>query len=119
MRRMMPAETHAELAAGQCDVVGRNKGSERVLLVQFYRLLAKTTKKLVKLDSKPRTLEEAVDKAADIDDPMDEKKVASAVVNVTRCGATRKDELLDSVQWQMKNETLKETKDVLQDAYPQ
>ncbi|KAG2978945.1 hypothetical protein PC118_g12019 [Phytophthora cactorum] len=155
---MMPAETHAELAAGQCDVVGRNKGSERVLLVQFYRLLAKTTKKLVKLDSKPRTLEEAVDKAADIDDPMgnvaqgmvnigqlwatapsrrdtharngadrcdtrcqkhDEKKVASAVVNVTRCGATRKDELLDSVQWQMKNETLKETKDVLQDAYPQ
>ncbi|KAG4053315.1 hypothetical protein PC123_g11546 [Phytophthora cactorum] len=107
---MMPAETHAELAAGQCDAVGRNKGSERVLLVQFYRLLAKTTKKLVKLDSKPRTLEEAVDKAADIDDPMDEERdterdegraagcvstVRSAMTAVRFLGKGREKELVD------------------------
>jgi hypothetical protein len=71
MRRMMPGETHADFAAGLRDTVGRNKVSDRVLLAQFYRCLDKTTKKLVKQHPAPRTLEDAVDKATEIDDPMD------------------------------------------------
>ncbi|EGZ21135.1 hypothetical protein PHYSODRAFT_329162 [Phytophthora sojae] len=65
MRRMMPGETHAYFTASLRDVVGRNKVSERVLLAQFYRCLDKPTKKLVKQRPKPRTLDEAVDKATD------------------------------------------------------
>ncbi|KAG3148228.1 hypothetical protein PI126_g12522 [Phytophthora idaei] len=60
IRRMMPGESHADFAVGLRGVVGRNKVSERVLLAQFYRCLDKTTKKLVKQDPKPRTLEESV-----------------------------------------------------------
>ncbi|GMF46600.1 unnamed protein product [Phytophthora fragariaefolia] len=80
MRRMMPGETHADFAASLRDVVGRNKVSERVLLAQFYRCLDETTKKLVKQHPKPRTLEEAVDKATEIDDPMD--NVAQGMINI-------------------------------------
>ncbi|KAE8975042.1 hypothetical protein PF005_g25895 [Phytophthora fragariae] len=80
MRRMMPGETYADFAAGLRDVVGRNKISERVLLAQFYRCLDKTTKKFVRQSPKPKTLEEAVDKATDIDDPMD--NVAQGMINV-------------------------------------
>ncbi|ETM33209.1 hypothetical protein L914_19527 [Phytophthora nicotianae] len=86
MRRMMPGETHADFAAGLRDVVGRNRVSERVLLAQFYRCLDKTTKKLVKQDPQPRTLEEAVDKATEIDDPMD--NVAQGMVNIGQPWAT-------------------------------
>ncbi|KAE9298892.1 hypothetical protein PR003_g23127 [Phytophthora rubi] len=86
MRRMMPGETHADFAAGLRDVVGRNKVSERVLLAQFYRCLDKTTKKLVKQSPKPRTLEEAVDKATEIDDPMD--NVAQGMINIGQAWAT-------------------------------
>ncbi|KAE8964045.1 hypothetical protein PF011_g28812 [Phytophthora fragariae] len=71
MRPMMPGETYADFAAGLRDVVGRNHVSERVLLAQFYRCLDKTTRKLVRQGPKPKTLEEAVDKATEIDDPMD------------------------------------------------
>ncbi|KAG6613805.1 uncharacterized protein IUM83_19587 [Phytophthora cinnamomi] len=80
MRRMMPGETYADFAAGLRDVVGRNRVGERVLLAQFYRCLDKTTKKLVKQAPKPATLEEAVDKATDIDDPMD--NVAQGMMNI-------------------------------------
>jgi hypothetical protein len=80
MRRMMPGETYADFAAGLRDVVGRNRVSERVLLAQFYRCLDKTTKKLVRQSPKPRSLEEAVDKATEIDDPMD--NVAQGMMNV-------------------------------------
>ncbi|ETI53029.1 hypothetical protein F443_03970 [Phytophthora nicotianae P1569] len=62
MRRMMPGETHADFAAGLRDVVGRNK------------------------DPKPGTLEEAVDKATEIDDPMD--NVAQGMVNIGQSWAT-------------------------------
>ncbi|KAE9356739.1 hypothetical protein PR003_g2153 [Phytophthora rubi] len=86
MRRMMPGETHADFAAGLRDVVGQNKVSERVLLAQFYRCLDKTTKKLVKQSPKPRTLEEAVDKATEIDDPMD--NVAQGMINIGQAWAT-------------------------------
>ncbi|GMF45699.1 unnamed protein product [Phytophthora fragariaefolia] len=71
MRRMMPGETYVDFAAGLRDVVGRNKVSERVLLAQFYRWLGKNTKKRAKQTLKPTTLEDAVDKATEIDDPMD------------------------------------------------
>ncbi|KAE9003624.1 hypothetical protein PR001_g17924 [Phytophthora rubi] len=86
MRRMMPGETHADFATGLRDVVGRNKVSERVLLAQFYRCLDKITKKLVKQSPKPRTLEEAVDKATEIDDPMD--NVAQGMINIGQAWAT-------------------------------
>ncbi|ETM39640.1 hypothetical protein L914_14219 [Phytophthora nicotianae] len=68
------------------DILGRNKVSERVLLAQFYRSLDKTTKKLVKQRPKPRTLEEAVDKANEIDDPMD--NVALGMMNIGQPWAT-------------------------------
>ncbi|KAE8970439.1 hypothetical protein PR002_g27116 [Phytophthora rubi] len=71
MRRMMPGKTYADFATGLRDVVGRNRVKERVLLAQFLRYLDKTTKKLVQQRPKPKTLEEAVDKATEIDDPMD------------------------------------------------
>ncbi|KAE9067481.1 hypothetical protein PF006_g29993 [Phytophthora fragariae] len=80
MRPMMPGETYADFAAGLRDVVGRNHVSERVLLAQFYRCLDKTTRKLVRQAPKPKTLEEAVDKATEIDDPMD--NVAQGMLNV-------------------------------------
>jgi hypothetical protein len=80
MRRMMPGETYADFAAGLRDVVGRNRVSERVLLAQFYWCLDKTMKKLVRQSPKPRSLEDAVDKATEIDDPMD--NVAQGMMNV-------------------------------------
>ncbi|KAG6611706.1 uncharacterized protein IUM83_17201 [Phytophthora cinnamomi] len=86
MRRMMPGETHADFAAGLRDVVGRNRVSERVWLAQFYRCLDKTTKKLVKQHPKPRTLEEAVDKATEIDYPME--NVAQGMFNIGQAWTT-------------------------------
>ncbi|KAE8979273.1 hypothetical protein PR001_g24601 [Phytophthora rubi] len=86
MRRMMPGKTHADFAAGLRDVVGRNKVSERVLLAQFYRCLDKTTMTLVKQSPKPRTLEEAVDKATEIDDRMD--NVAQGMTNIGQAWTT-------------------------------
>ncbi|KAF1793565.1 hypothetical protein GQ600_19115 [Phytophthora cactorum] len=77
---MMPGEIHADFSSILRDVVGRNRVSERVLLEQFYRCLDKTTKKLIQPDPKPRALEEAVDKATEIDDPMD--NVALGLVNI-------------------------------------
>ncbi|GMF54102.1 unnamed protein product [Phytophthora fragariaefolia] len=62
------------------DAVERNKVSEQVLLAQFYKCLDKTTKKLVKKAPKPTTLEDAVDKATEIDDPMD--NVAQGMTNI-------------------------------------
>ncbi|KAG2779286.1 hypothetical protein PC129_g21359 [Phytophthora cactorum] len=77
---MMPGEIHADFSSILRDVVGRNRVSERVLLEQFYRCLDKTTKKLIQPDPKPRALEEAVDKATEIDDPMD--NVVLGLVNI-------------------------------------
>ncbi|OWZ13951.1 hypothetical protein PHMEG_00012644 [Phytophthora megakarya] len=68
---IMPGEAHADFAAGLRDVISRNKVNERVLLARFYRDLDKTTRKLVQQRPVSRTLEEAVDKATAIDDPMD------------------------------------------------
>ncbi|KAG2776104.1 hypothetical protein Pcac1_g13322 [Phytophthora cactorum] len=62
------------------DEVGRNKVSKRVLLVQLYRNLDKTTNKLVKQRPKPKTLEETVNKANDIDDATD--NVAQGMLNI-------------------------------------
>ncbi|KAE8965286.1 hypothetical protein PR001_g28779 [Phytophthora rubi] len=56
MRPMMPGETYADFAAGLRDVVGRNHAP------------------------KPKTLEEAVDKATEINNPMD--NVAQGMLNV-------------------------------------
>ncbi|ETN03628.1 hypothetical protein PPTG_15603 [Phytophthora nicotianae INRA-310] len=83
---MMPGETYSDFAVALRDVVGRNKVSERVILAQFYRNLDKTTKKLVKQRPKPKTLEEAVDKANEIDDPMD--NVAQGMQNIGQPWAT-------------------------------
>ncbi|EGZ04816.1 hypothetical protein PHYSODRAFT_398273, partial [Phytophthora sojae] len=80
MRPMMPGETYADFAAGLRDVVGINNVRERVLLAQFYRCLDKTTRKLVKQAPRPKTLEEAVDKATEIDDPVD--NVAQGMMNI-------------------------------------
>ncbi|GMF51160.1 unnamed protein product [Phytophthora fragariaefolia] len=86
MRRMMPGETYADFAVGLRSCVGRNKVKERVLLAQFYRCLEKTTRKLVKQRPRPRTLEEAVDKATDIDDPTE--NVAQGMINIGEAWAT-------------------------------
>ncbi|OWZ10182.1 hypothetical protein PHMEG_00017009 [Phytophthora megakarya] len=79
-RVMMPCETPADFATGLRSVVGRNRVRERVLLGQFYRCLDKTTQKLVRQEPKPQTLEDAVKKATDIDDPMD--NVAIGMINI-------------------------------------
>ncbi|ETP53491.1 hypothetical protein F442_01607 [Phytophthora nicotianae P10297] len=59
------------MVAGLREAADRNPVSERVLLAQFLRSLDKTTRQLVKQRPKPRSLEEAVDKATEIDDSMD------------------------------------------------
>ncbi|GMF29635.1 unnamed protein product [Phytophthora lilii] len=83
---MMPGETYADFAAVLRDLTGQNNISERVLLAQFYRSLDKTTRQLVKQRPKPRTLEEAVDKATEIDDPID--NVAQGMQNIGHAWAT-------------------------------
>ncbi|KAE9014941.1 hypothetical protein PR003_g5849 [Phytophthora rubi] len=86
MRRMMPGETYADYAAALREVVGRNRVKERTLLAQFYRNLDKTTRQLVKQSPTPRTLEEAVDKASETDDQMD--NVAKGMENIGQSWAT-------------------------------
>lgn len=85
-RRMMPGETYADFAAGLRDLTGQNRISERVLLAQFYRNLDKTTRQLVRLHPKPKRLEDAVDKATKIDDPMG--NVAQGMQNIGQPWAT-------------------------------
>ncbi|KAJ8561609.1 hypothetical protein ON010_g8072 [Phytophthora cinnamomi] len=80
MRPMMPGETYADFAAGLRDVVGRNNVKGHVLWAQFYRCLDKTTRKLVRQAPRPETLEDAVAKATEIDDPVD--NVAQGMVNM-------------------------------------
>ncbi|KAE9243909.1 hypothetical protein PF004_g5922 [Phytophthora fragariae] len=77
---MMPGETYADFAAALRDLCGNNKIRERVLLAQFYRSLDRTTRLLVKQRPKPETLEEAVDKATEINDPID--NVAQGMENI-------------------------------------
>ncbi|KAE9098549.1 hypothetical protein PF010_g15520 [Phytophthora fragariae] len=86
MRRMMPGETYADYAAALREVVGCNRVKERTLLAQFYRNLDKTTRQLVKQSPTPRTLEEAVDKASETDDQMD--NVAKGMENIGQSWAT-------------------------------
>jgi hypothetical protein len=71
-RTRFTGESHADFAAGLRDAADRNDVQERVLLSQFYRGLDKTTRLLVKQNPEPEKLEEAVERAMDIDDPMDE-----------------------------------------------
>lgn len=83
---MYPGETLADFAAGLRDVTGPNHVSEQTLLGQFYRNLDKTTRMLVKQEPVPTTLEQAVDKATAIDDPID--NVARGMVNIGQSWAT-------------------------------
>ncbi|KAE9160915.1 hypothetical protein PF002_g32507 [Phytophthora fragariae] len=85
-RMMYPGETFADFAAGLRDLTGQNHVSERTLLAQFYRNLVKTTRMLVKQDPVPVTLEQAVDKATAIDDPID--NVAQGILNIGQAWAT-------------------------------
>ncbi|KAE8973240.1 hypothetical protein PR002_g26254 [Phytophthora rubi] len=85
-RMMYPGETFADFAAGLRDLTGQNHVSERTLLSQFYRNLDKTTRMLVKQDPVPTTLEQAVDKATAIDDPID--NVAQGMMNIGQAWAT-------------------------------
>ncbi|ETP37765.1 hypothetical protein F442_14478 [Phytophthora nicotianae P10297] len=78
-RFLMPGETFADFAAGLRDARGENKVSKRVLLAQFIRNLPKTIRQLVR-ESKPKTLDEAVDKATEVDDPFD--NVAQGMKNI-------------------------------------
>ncbi|GMF14724.1 unnamed protein product [Phytophthora fragariaefolia] len=80
MRPMMPGEMYADFAAGLRDVVGRNNVSGRVLLALYYRCLDKATRKLVRQELRAETLEGAVDKSTEIDDPMD--NVAQGMMNI-------------------------------------
>ncbi|GMF51199.1 unnamed protein product [Phytophthora fragariaefolia] len=79
-RRMMPGETYADFAAALRDLCGNNRIKERVLLAQFYRSLDRTTRLLVKQRPRSTTLEEAVDKATEINDPID--NVAQGMENI-------------------------------------
>uniref|UniRef100_H3H6V8 Retrotransposon gag domain-containing protein n=1 Tax=Phytophthora ramorum TaxID=164328 RepID=H3H6V8_PHYRM len=85
-RIMMPGETYADFAAGLRDATGRNRVSERVLLAQFYRCLDRTMRSLVKQEPKPTTLEEAVDKAVEIDDSGE--NVAQGMHNIGQAWPT-------------------------------
>ncbi|KAE9021477.1 hypothetical protein PR001_g13365 [Phytophthora rubi] len=85
-RRMMPGETCADFAAALHDLCGNNRVRERVLLAQFYRSLDRTTRLLVKQRPKPETLEEAVDKATEINDPID--NVAQGMENIGQAFVT-------------------------------
>ncbi|GMF45420.1 unnamed protein product [Phytophthora fragariaefolia] len=79
-RRMMPGETYADFAAALRDFCGNNRIKERVLLAQFYRSQDRTTRLLVKQRPKPTTPEEAVAKATEINDPID--NVAQGMENI-------------------------------------
>ncbi|KAG3074351.1 hypothetical protein PI125_g22017 [Phytophthora idaei] len=85
-RMMCPGETFAGFAAGLRDIAGPNHVSEQTLLGQFYRNLDKTTRMLVKQEPVPTTLEQAVDKATAIDDPID--NVARGMVTIGQPWAT-------------------------------
>lgn len=61
-------ESYADFAAGLRRAAGRNHVSERVLLAQFYRCLDLTVRALIKMPPEPKTLEDAVDKALEVDD---------------------------------------------------
>lgn len=66
-RVFAPGETYADFAAGLREAAGRTRVRERMLLAQFYRCLDMTVEALVRQRPKPKTLEEAVDKAMKID----------------------------------------------------
>ncbi|OWZ05445.1 hypothetical protein PHMEG_00022468, partial [Phytophthora megakarya] len=70
-RSKLYGESYNDFAAGLRKAADRNRVSERVFLAQYYRYLDKTTRQLVKMDPRPRTLEEAVAKTNKIDDPAD------------------------------------------------
>ncbi|EGZ18339.1 hypothetical protein PHYSODRAFT_559252 [Phytophthora sojae] len=88
-RRMMPGETCADFAAALRDLCGNNRIRERVLLAQVYRSLDRTTIVLVKQRPNPTTLEEAVDKATEISDPID--NVAQGMENIGQAFVTAPD----------------------------
>ncbi|GMF38698.1 unnamed protein product [Phytophthora fragariaefolia] len=88
-RRMMPGETYADFAAALRDLCGNNRTKEHMLLAQFYRSLDWTTRLLVNQKPRPRTLGEAVDKAAETDDPID--NVAHGMENIGQAFVTAPD----------------------------
>ncbi|KAE8970623.1 hypothetical protein PF002_g28126 [Phytophthora fragariae] len=88
-RRMMPGETYADFAAALRDLCGNNMIRERVLLAEFYRSLDRTTRLLVKQRPKPETPEEAVNKATEINDPID--NVVQGMENIGQAFVTAPD----------------------------
>ncbi|KAG6956163.1 hypothetical protein JG688_00011540 [Phytophthora aleatoria] len=104
-RRMYPGETYADFAAGLRDVIGQNHVRERVLLSQFYQCLDKTTRMLVKQqDPPPATLEEAVDKATEVSDPID--NVAQGMQNIGQPWATALNQYMVSMEGTVGNVTV-------------
>lgn len=79
-RTMLNGESYDDFAAGLRRAADRNRVSERVFLAQFYRNLDKTTRQLVRMEPRPRTLEEAVAKTNRIDDPAD--NIAQGMKNI-------------------------------------
>ncbi|OWZ10378.1 hypothetical protein PHMEG_00016780 [Phytophthora megakarya] len=95
-RRMIPGETYADFAAALRDLCGNNRIKERVLLEQFYRSIDRTTRALVKQHRpKIRTLEEAVEKATEISDPI--YNVAQGMENIGQAFVTAPDPYVVSV----------------------
>ncbi|KAG1696422.1 hypothetical protein DVH05_028636 [Phytophthora capsici] len=79
-RTMLNGESYDDFAAGLRRAADRNRVSERVFLAQYYRNLDKTTRQLVKMEPRPKTLEEAVAKTNRIDDPAD--NIAQGMRNI-------------------------------------
>ncbi|KAK1941523.1 hypothetical protein P3T76_007389 [Phytophthora citrophthora] len=70
-RKMFHGESYADFAAGLREAAERNDVEERVFLAQFYREIDRVTRQLVKQPPVPRTLEQAVRKARDLNDPLE------------------------------------------------
>ncbi|OWY99841.1 hypothetical protein PHMEG_00029085 [Phytophthora megakarya] len=77
--------------------LGCGRGSERVLLGQFYNCHDQTTLNLVQQGPKPQTLEYAVKKATDIDDQMD--NVVMGMIDIGQRWTTAPNECDSGHQW--------------------
>ncbi|GMF28778.1 unnamed protein product [Phytophthora fragariaefolia] len=88
-QRMMPGETYADFPAALRDLCGNNRIKARMLQSQFYRSLDRTTRLLVMQKPRPSTLEEAVDKATEINDLFD--NVEQGMENIGQAFVTAPD----------------------------
>ncbi|OWZ09828.1 LOW QUALITY PROTEIN: hypothetical protein PHMEG_00017409 [Phytophthora megakarya] len=95
-RCMIPGETYADFVASLRDLCGNNRFTERVLLEKFYRSIYRTTRALVKQHRpKIRTVEEAVEKATEISDPI--YNVAQGMEKIGQAFVTAPDPYVVSV----------------------